>query len=141
MTEPQKRQVVVGIDGSSESERALGWAALYGQETGAAVQAIAIWHLPVQFGYRVTEPEDHLESQAETWLRDTVAQVRQTCPDTRITTQAVRGHPTTLLVDYSDEADLLVLGNKGQGAVAATLLGSVVPEVVHHARCPVVVVP
>lgn len=141
MTEPQKRRVVVGIDGSSESERALSWAARYGQETGAAVLAVAIWHLPVQFGYRVTEPDAKLELQAATWLEDTLAQVRQTCPDTAITTLAVRGHPTTILVDYSKESDLLVLGNKGQGAVAATLLGSVVPEVVHHARCPVVVVP
>jgi nucleotide-binding universal stress UspA family protein len=53
----------------------------------------------------------------------------------------VRGDPAEELVKASRDADLLVVGSRGTGAFAALLMGSVSSKVIHHAACPVVVVP
>jgi len=52
----------------------------------------------------------------------------------------VAGHPATELVEQSREAALLVLGHRGRGAIASTLLGSVGLSCVLHAHCPVTIV-
>ena len=53
----------------------------------------------------------------------------------------VHGHPAEALIDRSADADLLVVGRRGQGGFKEMLLGSVSRDVVHHASCPVVVIP
>jgi nucleotide-binding universal stress UspA family protein len=52
-----------------------------------------------------------------------------------------QGHPSEVLVGLSAAADLLVVGSGGHGDVGSVLLGSVGMHCVHHAQCPVVVVP
>jgi len=54
---------------------------------------------------------------------------------------AAQGHPATLLLDQAAQAELLVVGHRGLGAVASVCLGSVGLQCVLHAVCPVVVVP
>lgn len=58
-----------------------------------------------------------------------------------ITQEVVEGHPAKVLVDMVSDSDLLVIGSRGHGGFAGSLLGSVSHHVVAHARCPVVVVP
>jgi nucleotide-binding universal stress UspA family protein len=52
----------------------------------------------------------------------------------------VSGHPATELVEQSRDADLLVLGHRGRGALASTFLGSAGLSCVLHAHCPVTIV-
>ncbi len=51
------------------------------------------------------------------------------------------GHPGSVLIDLSEDADMVVVGSRGHGGFRGLLLGSVSTYVVHHARCPVTVVP
>jgi nucleotide-binding universal stress UspA family protein len=51
------------------------------------------------------------------------------------------GHPTAVLLDAAQGADLLVLGRRGHGGAVSALLGSVSHHCIQHAECPVVVVP
>jgi nucleotide-binding universal stress UspA family protein len=69
-----------------------------------------------------------------------VASLSEASPP-EIIVRTVIGSPADELIDASAEADLLVVGNRGSGGFARLLLGSASTQVVHHAHCPVVVVP
>lgn len=132
--------VVVGVDGSDESRRALQWAAEYVGRVGGIVHAISVWHQPVQFGYRLTSSDAELERNARKTLDDIVSAVTGEYPNVDIRSRLIRGHVVDELVGLSPQADLMVLGNKGHGAFTGMMVGSVALKLVHHARCPVLVV-
>jgi nucleotide-binding universal stress UspA family protein len=130
--------VIVGIDGSIESKKALRWAAGYAQMSRARLQALIAWDAPASYGMPVIYDDVELESQARTTLAQTVAEVLGN--STNVTLRAEQGHPAAALVAASSDARLLVLGSHGHGGFAASLLGSVSQQCIHHAHCPVVVV-
>jgi nucleotide-binding universal stress UspA family protein len=130
--------VIVGIDGSVESKKALRWAAEYARMSRAPLQALIAWNVPVSYGMPVIYDDVDLESQARTTLAQTVADVLGDSTD--VTLRAEQGHPAAALVAASSDARLLVLGSHGHGGFAASLLGSVSQHCIHHAHCPVVVV-
>jgi nucleotide-binding universal stress UspA family protein len=136
------KSIVVGIDGSAESGAALHWAVRHAHDIGANVEAVAVWQQPPQFGLNALPPppSQAFEAEARQWLADALPE-----PDSidslEVHTHIEQGDPVTVLLDYALRADLLVLGNKGRGALASALLGSVAQRCAHHARCPVVLVP
>jgi len=62
------------------------------------------------------------------------------CDRARVRGQVIRGSAAAVLLEASRDADLLVVGNRGRGALAEVLLGSVSEHCVRHGLCPVVVV-
>ncbi len=132
--------VVAGIDGSDESQRALRWAAEYVQKVGGLVHAVSVWHQPVQFGYRLPTSDSELEQRARQQLDKVTEAVRAEFPSVDIRERLIRGHVVDELVGLSPQADMMVLGNKGHGAFTGMMVGSVALKLVHHARCPVLVV-
>ena len=135
-------KIVVGVDGSSQSAKALRWAVDYAKPTDTIVAAHA-WQLPVMEtdgvpAYRI----DDVETKAKKLAEDVVATVvRDGGEGPRVETLVENGHSGRVLIDASDDADLLVVGSRGRGGFVGLLLGSVSTYVVHHARCPVVVLP
>ncbi len=131
-------EVVVGIDGSDAAQAALGWALRYGRLTGGPLHAVAVWQQPPPVGGAPTMISDEeLEQEADRLLRRAIADL----PAAPARTTVTQGEPSQQLVENSSDADVLVLGNHGHGAVAGALLGSVAQRCAHHARCPVVLVP
>jgi len=63
----------------------------------------------------------------------------ETAPSTRVL--AVVGQPAEVLIDASQDADLLVLGSRGTGGFTRLAMGSVSSQVSQHAHCPVVILP
>jgi nucleotide-binding universal stress UspA family protein len=147
MTSESNRQelVVVGVDGSAESVRALGWAARYATATGARVQALLAWQYPAAAGQApagaAPEPvRGQTEARERASLDEAIAKAYSGQPGPGAEARLVCGHPAQVLIDASKEADLLVVGHRGHGAFTGMLLGSVSIHCVTSAFCPVVVI-
>jgi nucleotide-binding universal stress UspA family protein len=135
-------RIVVGVDGSDGSKAALRWAVGQAEFTGAKVEAVAAWEYPATYGWAPMYSDD------ETLPELTKKQVSETVRDTLGTEAAdligvtvTEGQSAHVLLTSSAGADLLVVGRRGRGGFAGLLLGSVSQHCVHHASCPVVVVP
>lgn len=137
MTEAHEPVVVVGIDGAESSKQALRWAVRQAKLTGAELVAVTAWHLPEMYGY-VSRDYD---VDAANLLDRVLTEVLDPLPAVQVTPRVVEGRAASVLIEASKEAELLVLGTRGHGGFEGMLLGSVSQHCVHHAACPVVVVP
>ncbi|MDE3202960.1 MAG: universal stress protein [Acidobacteriota bacterium] len=133
------KRIVVGIDGSDVSKDALRWAAAQARLTGAHLHVVMAWEIPA-LAYMATIPNVDWEKDTQAILEQTLKEVLGAEPDVEVTTEVAEGHPAPVLLDRSDQADLLVVGSRGHGAFTGMLIGSVSEHVVTHAHCPVVVV-
>lgn len=77
---------------------------------------------------------------AKELLMETIVDVLGEDPPVLVQPQVKEGNAAKLLIDLSEDADLLVVGSSGYGGFAGMLLGSVSQQVTAHARCTVVVV-
>jgi nucleotide-binding universal stress UspA family protein len=142
MTEIGKgRRIVAGVDGSAASKRALAWAVQQARATGAVVDAVHAWQVPVTFDMApLFVHPDELEKEAEKVLVASVTEVCGEHPAALVRARVVQGHPAAVLIRAARGADALVVGSRGHGGFVGALLGSVSQHCVQHAPCPVVVV-
>jgi nucleotide-binding universal stress UspA family protein len=139
--------ITVGIDGSEHSVRALEWAAKEAAVRHAPLTVITV-HLVPQSGWTgnpIKLPQDAEDAAkerqaAEEMTAKVTSQLGEAQPAS-VTVRAVIGFPSTELIEASRKADVLVVGSRGAGGFAKLVAGSVSSQVVHHAHCPVVVVP
>ncbi|HEY2313239.1 MAG TPA: universal stress protein [Streptosporangiaceae bacterium] len=139
-----RQRVVVGVDGSAESVEAMRWAAAYATATRATIDAVLSWHYPAAVGVAArvaAKPvDDDVRTSMLAVMEKALTEVFGTTAPDNVHTKITYGHPAVVLVDESQNADLLVVGNRGQGAFAGMLTGSVSTHRVSNAHCPVVVV-
>jgi nucleotide-binding universal stress UspA family protein len=140
-------RIVVGVDGSEVSLVALRWALRYARRSDGVVHVFhSVWEAPVagpslHFGHREQgERPGELEGGAALVDR-LLGEAGDLAEGVRVHRDLVAEPPAAALVERSHEADLIVVGTRGLGGVREVLLGSVSRQVVHGARCPVVVVP
>jgi nucleotide-binding universal stress UspA family protein len=134
--------VVVGVDGSPESVGALKWAGDYAATAGARLRAVLAWRYPAAVGSApVGVAPASVSNEVRQQMTGTLTKaIAEASPGVSVEPQIGYGHPAEVLVNLSDEADLLVVGNRGHGAFTGMLVGSVSIHCVTHAHCPVVVV-
>jgi nucleotide-binding universal stress UspA family protein len=135
------RRIVVGVDGSAASKAALAWAIGQAKLTGAAVEAVTAWEIPLAF--RTPIPPGLItdfRQQAVDELAETVADLSGPADKVEIRSKVMEGNAAEVLVNESDGADLLVVGSRGRSGFTRALLGSVGQHCVHHAVCPVVII-
>ena len=106
-------KIIVGVDGSVGARRALSWAAA----------------------------EAHLAAGARGVLDDALDEVKAVHADIEIAGELTEARAASALIAAAGDADLLVVGSRGRGGFSGLLLGSVSTQCVHHAPCPVVVIP
>jgi nucleotide-binding universal stress UspA family protein len=137
------QRVVVGVDGSDTSQRALEWAVAEAASRAAELEVVHSYTVPYLGGYPYAEPLDPAPFQeAASKLLDDALDATDTSalPGAPIRTLSLGGARPGLL-DASQDADLVVVGARGVGGFRGMLLGSVSHAVAQHATCPVVVVP
>ena len=141
----QWKRIVVGVDGSPASRTALEWAGDEAVRHGSELVVLTAW-LPVPpplAGTSSTLPTHGLTDAGETAKELLMAAVRDVLgedPPVLVQPQVKEGSAVKLLIDFSEDADLLVVGSSGHGGFAGMLLGSVSQHVTAHAKCTVVVV-
>jgi nucleotide-binding universal stress UspA family protein len=135
----------VAFDDSPEARHALDVALSVAQDVGAAVrirEVVASDLLPAVAGYptlNIAELSRDLLDHARERLDELIADL----PDTgvTITAEAVLGTTGERLAEFAEDTDLLVTGSRGYGPFKRVMLGSTADRLIHHAPCPVLVVP
>jgi nucleotide-binding universal stress UspA family protein len=134
------RRIVVGIDGSAPSAAAADWAARQAEFTGSALEAVIVWQWPMSYGFAMPLASDFdPAAEARKVLDAAVGNLRKTHPQVEIRSSVLEGFPAQVLVEASNDADLLVVGSRGHGEFAGLLIGSVSEYAVTRAHCPVLV--
>lgn len=127
LTSETGTRVVVGYDGSSASSLALDFGLDYARRHHLRVRVVAAQPLHTE--------HDRVTAKA---LEATVRS-REGGQDAELI--HIDGHPAEQLLKLSADAQLIVVGSRGRGGFAGMLLGSVSQTVLHHAACPVAVIP
>lgn len=133
-------RIVVGVDGSDHSIKAVRAGADLAKALGLSLHAIAAWQWPIagsEFAAAVTwNPEE----DALTILKEVTGTVFGDAVPDWFTSEAVKGSAAQTLIDASENARFVVVGSRGHGGFAGMLLGSVSNAVAAHAKCNVLVV-
>jgi nucleotide-binding universal stress UspA family protein len=148
--------IVVGIDGSEGSRAALRFALEEARVRKATLRIVHSWLLPVadaapdpfllEFpayaGPDLEELAGSLEDSAKSMIDAELERaLGQGELEVEIERVPLEGAPAAALVDAAQDADLLVVGSRGHGALRGLVLGSVSKHCVSHAPCPVAIVP
>lgn len=130
--------IVVGVDGSPSSQRAVRWAAQQAKLTGATLRAVSSWRWP-NYITRIPPGVD-LAGDTRRTLDEVLQEALTGSEDLSVTRHVIEGPPGPALLTQAQDATLLVLGAQGRAAFPGMLLGSVAEYCVRHGSCPVVVV-
>ncbi|BAH50219.1 universal stress protein [Rhodococcus opacus] len=136
--------VVVGVDGSATSERAISVAFQEASMRNAPLVAVHVWS---DLGSKAFEDPraaalvpQGLEEDERAVLAESLAGWQEKYPDVQVTREVYIDNPRARLLDWSKKAQLLVVGSRGRGGFKGMLLGSTSNSLVGGAQCPVVVV-
>ena len=140
--------IVVGVDGSDHSHRALIWAMRQAAQQHVPLTVLGVRPDPIRpatgiyWGAHAYSEDSHNPEVARKAIQEIVGQARKEIGGTapQVTVNVVTGDPAEELIKASRDVDLVVVGSRGSGGFASLLMGSVSSKVTHHAACPVVVI-
>jgi nucleotide-binding universal stress UspA family protein len=135
------KTIVLGLDGSDSSDRALQYATTLAKEQGSSVRIVHVVEIVAGRGGGLLHlDEDGIQAKIERQTRDLV--------DAGIDAElelhsAMAGGPAHVIAEAAERsnADLIVAGTRGHTAVVGVLLGSVAHRLLHVAHCPLLIVP
>ncbi len=142
--------IVVGVDGSDNARAALVWALAEARLRGSTLRAVHAWMIPAmgsgEAPWALVPPAtyvdvsvDEIEKATHEALEREIADVEPD-PGIAIERHVEEGPAADVIVEASADAELVVVGTRGRGAIATLVLGSTSQHVIQHAGCPVVVV-
>lgn len=131
-------KIVVGVNGSRSSLRALTWAHRQARLTHGDLHIVlSTWTIPVNRGWTPVLGGSDWPEPARKLLDEAIDDTLGPTGTGHIHRQVVQGHPVRALLDAASDADLLVVGS---GSPPDTSTGSLCHDLVSRATCPVVVV-
>ncbi|MDA0250972.1 MAG: universal stress protein [Actinomycetota bacterium] len=138
MPHPAQAPVVVGVDGSPSSDRAVAIAFEQASFRGVDLVAVHAWSDSGVFEFPGVD-WSQLQALGETTLSERLAGWQERYPDVLVRRVVVADRPAHQLLEQAESAQLLVVGSRGRGGFAGMLLGSVSTAVIHGAKMPVIV--
>ncbi|OAA25662.1 universal stress protein UspA-like protein [Frankia sp. EI5c] len=140
-TGPDRRPIVVGVDGSDASQAAVRWAAARAAARGVELRLVNGYHIDITaFGVPISNFYPSLRTGSEKLLADVATADLDDESTVEFSLRAVDDTATRALLRAAAEAQLLVVGTRGRGGFAELLLGSTAHQCVQHAECPVAVI-
>ena len=138
------KTIVVGVDGSPSSRKALVWAAAEAADHSADLVVLNVWeHTLLPPAGSVSVSERYVPDPSQRTAEDLVDEIKQALgedPPVPVQPRVKQGNPAKVLIEESEGADLLVVGTRGHGGFRGLVLGSVSQHVAAYAECPVTVV-
>jgi len=138
------KTIVVGVDGSPGSRKALSWAAAEAAGHGSDLIVVNVWeHTLLPPAGSVSVSERYVPDPSQRTADDLVQVIKEELgdePPVFVQPVVKQGRPAKVLIEESADADLLVVGPRGHGGFVGLVLGSVSQHVAAYAKCPVVVV-
>jgi nucleotide-binding universal stress UspA family protein len=139
------KQILVGVDGSPASRTALEWASDEAVRHGSEIVALTAYLSPppppstgTVSVHEAQSASEAASKAAQQLLMETVMEVLGDDPPVLVQPRVKEGNAAKLLIDLSEEVDVVVVGSRGRGGFAGLLLGSVSQNVAAHAKCTVV---
>ena len=157
-------KILVGVDGSKNSEKALDYALEIADKFSASILILNVFQPPPEFGYQANMssqspasgyPQDAIGDQSnlsafvkdlrkvhEAILSKAGERAIKLKPMLKITTELKEGNTPSQIIETAANGgfDLIVVGHMGESEIKEFLLGSTSERVVHQARCAVLVV-
>jgi nucleotide-binding universal stress UspA family protein len=138
------KTVVVGVDGSPSSRKALTWAAAEAAEHGAGLVVVNVWeHTLVPPAGSVSVSEKYVPDSSQRTAEELLTEIKEVLgqdPPVVVQPTVKQGNPAKVLIEQSTDADLLVVGTRGHGGFRGLVLGSVSQHVAGYAKCSVAVI-
>jgi len=128
--------VLVGTDGSADSEAAVLFGFEEAARSGKRLDVIYCWQPLARHEVAIDDTAELLRN----WLAETLAPYQDKFPGVHVRAEVVEGRPAGLLAERSNASSMVVVGSRGRGGVKGLLLGSVSQSLLHHATCPIAVV-
>ncbi|MPY59768.1 universal stress protein [Streptomyces spongiae] len=141
------REIVVGQHGGpDDSSAALGFAFGTAAARGAGLRVVRAWSLPPVFAYspgsmKLADEAGGLEPYEKKALGEALKPWRERYPDVPVTEHVEIGSAAQVLLSMAGQAQLMVAGRRAHRRAVGSRIGSVAHALVHHAPCPVAVVP
>jgi nucleotide-binding universal stress UspA family protein len=139
--------IIVGVDGSGHSRRALDWAIheaaiRHAPLTVLTVQQVmrSFWAGPMLYA-EDTELAENARKLAQDETDEALGELAEDARPPEVTVLGVPGFPAEEILAVAKDADMIVVGSRGAGGFKKLLMGSVASQVTHHAHIPVVVIP
>jgi nucleotide-binding universal stress UspA family protein len=141
------RAIVVGVDGSRASQRALRWALDEAKRRSVDLTVVHTYDVSTDLAQATAMSELQLERYRQRIHDDAVAVLDEAIEavevpgDVAVRRVVKRGSPAAVLLGEADADRLLVVGTRGRGSLGRMVFGSVSHQCLHYATGPVVVVP
>jgi len=140
------KNILFPTDGSDNSQKALDYVKEIAAKFGSSVTVLNTFEVPVTM-YGIDSPpivfaeiSDNLRKESVKLLDKTRNELKEITP--AIESITLVGNPGLSIIETANEkgCDLIVMGSRGLGAVKSFLIGSVSNYVLHHAKCPVMII-
>ncbi|MEP3436813.1 MAG: universal stress protein [Hoeflea sp.] len=142
-------RILVAVDGSEGSKKALNLAARLQQTCGGDLMILTVFrhHSLLEASMSMVRPDDpeSLDDSMRAYAKEVAEEAKSIAAEAgagNVRAFVKAGQPARMIVKFSEEhkADLIIVGSRGQGDVQGFLLGSVSHKVTSLAKAPVMVV-
>lgn len=135
-----ERTITLGVDDSPRCHAAIEYAFATASRQGARITAVFAVRRPEPVLTKEQDVDADGETQAKRILTEQLSEWRSKFPEVEVAEVVAAGHAAAVIKQHATDADLIVIGGRGQGTVTGMLLGSIARAVLQHVDRPVAVV-